>query len=200
MQIKNKNQDYIFEIIHDIKAPILSMDYALKNIKKDEILNEIYKTNKHNLNYIESLITNYSITKGKYCLKYELINLVKMIEEELSALNFIIKEKNLRVIISKDKIEDEYIVSDKNLLRQIILNLLNNAIKFSPINNTIKIIFEKTNNKFSICFINNFEKKQKNFSTKIGMDIIKKNLKVIKGKLKITNSKNEICYNISFNC
>lgn len=200
MQIKNKNQDYIFEIIHDIKAPILSMDYALKNIKKDEILNEIYKTNKHNLNYIESLITNYSITKGKYCLKYELINLVKIIEEELSALNFIIKEKNLRVIISKDKIEDEYIVSDKNLLRQIILNLLNNAIKFSPINNTIKIIFEKINNKISICFINNFEKNQENFSTKIGMDIIKKNLKVIKGKLKITNSKNEICYNISFNC
>ena len=97
MQTFKKNKEYIFEIIHDIKAPIMSMDYALKTIPKNEILEEIYKINKHNLNYIENLLTTHLIEKGKYCPKFELINLIQITEEELRVLNFLITEKKLRI-------------------------------------------------------------------------------------------------------
>lgn len=200
MQTFKKNKEYIFEIIHDIKAPIMSMDYALKTIPKNEILEEIYKINKHNLNYIENLLTTHLIEKGKYCPKFELINLIQITEEELRVLNFLITEKKLRINLSIDKINDGYIASDKNLIKQIILNLLTNAIKYSPKNSLIKIIFEKINNKIVICFSNNYDNNIKPNSSKMGLNIIKSKLKVLKGKLKITKKDNEICYSVYLNC
>ena len=133
MRTFNKNDDFIFELIHDLKAPIISMDFALKNIRRDEFLDEIFKINRHNLNYVENMMNSYSLAKGRYCPKFELVNLANIVKEEARVLNFLIAEKNLRVIISIDKLVDPYIVGDKYLIRQIILNLLTNAVKYTPV-------------------------------------------------------------------
>ncbi len=199
MRTFNKNEDFIFEIIHDLKAPIISMDFALSTMQRDELLDEIYKINRHNLNYVENLISGYSLTKGKYCPKYEIINLVKIVKEEIKVLNFLIEDKNLRVILSIDKSDDIYIVSDKYLTRQIILNLLTNAVKYTPINGSIKIVFEKKEGYINICFSNPSDTKLTNVcSSKMGLEIVKKKLKALKGKLKIKQNKDEICFNVSF--
>ena len=110
MRTFNKNDDFIFELIHDLKAPIISMDFALKNIRRDEFLDEIFKINRHNLNYVENMMNSYSLAKGRYCPKFELVNLANIVKEEARVLNFLIAEKNLRVIISIDKLVDPYIV------------------------------------------------------------------------------------------
>lgn len=199
MRTFSKNEDFIFEIIHDLKAPIISMDFALKNIRRDDFLDEIYKINKHNLNYVENMMTGYSLSKGKYCPKFEIVNLVKIVKEEIKVLNFLIAEKNLRIILSIDKLDEGYIISDKYLVRQIVLNLLTNAVKYTPKNSSINVIFEKKDDFLSICFSNPTDKNLSNIcSSKMGLDIIKKKLKAIKGKLKITKNNGEFCFNISF--
>ena len=139
----SKNEDFIFEIIHDLKAPVISMDFALKNVRRDDFMDEIYKINKHNLNYIENMLTGYSLSKGRYCPKIELVNLNKLVKEEISVLNFLIAEKNLRITVSIDKTDDCYVATDKYLSRQIILNLLTNAVKYAPYDGIISIVFEK---------------------------------------------------------
>lgn len=199
MRTFSKNEDFIFEIIHDLKAPIISMDFALKNIRRDDFLDEIYKINKHNLNYVENMMTGYSLSKGKYCPKFEPVNLVKIVKEEIKVLNFLIAEKNLRIILSIDKLDEGYITSDKYLVRQIVLNLLTNAVKYTPKNSSINIVFEKKDRFLSICFSNPMDKSLSNIcSSKMGLEIIKKKLKAIKGRLKITKTNGEFCYNITF--
>ena len=199
MRTFNKNDDFIFELIHDLKAPIISMDFALKNIRRDEFLDEIFKINRHNLNYVENMMNSYSLAKGRYCPKFELVNLANIVKEEARVLNFLIAEKNLRVIISIDKLVDPYIVGDKYLIRQIILNLLTNAVKYTPVDETIKIIFEKKEGFLTICFLNPYNEKQQNlYSTKMGLEIVKKKLRAIKGKLKVLKNSDEICFQVSF--
>lgn len=199
MRTFNKNDDFIFELIHDLKAPIISMDFALKNIRRDEFLDELFKINRHNLNYVENMMNSYSLQKGRYCPKFELVNLSAMIKEETRVLNFLIAEKNLRIIMSLDKAFDPYVVGDKYLIRQIILNLLTNAVKYTPNDGTIKIVFEKRDNYLTICFSNPYDKKQKNLcSTKMGLEIVRKKLRAIKGKLKIIKNSSDICFQISF--
>ncbi len=194
-----KNKDFIFEIIHDLKAPLMSMDYALKNIQRDEILEEVYKLNRHNLSYVESMLSGYSIEKGKYCPKYEIVNPVKIVKEEIKVLKYLIKDKNIRVITSVDKIDEGYIISDKYLTRQIILNLLANAVKYAPDNSDIRIIFEKRKNCFSICFSNKYDKNiYSPCSSKIGLEIVKKKLKALRGKLEIKKSGGNICFKTCF--
>lgn len=199
MRTFNKNKDFIFEIIHDLKAPLISVDFALKNTRRDEFLDEIYKINKHNLNYVENMMTGYSLAKGKYCPKFEIVNLVKIVKEEIKVLNFLISEKNLRIILSIDKLDDGYIISDKYLVRQIILNLLTNAVKYTPNDGTVKIIFEKKERFLGICFSNPYHTSTANVcSSKMGLEIVRKKLKALKGKLKVSKTNGEVCYNISF--
>lgn len=201
MKTFNKNEDFVFELIHDLKAPIISIDFALKNIRRDEFLDELYKINKHNLNYVENMISSYSLSRGKYCPKFELVNLNCIVKEEIRVLNFLIAEKKLRIILSIDKADDPYITTDKYLIRQIILNLLTNAVKYTPCNGTIKIVFEKRGGILTLCFSNPFDKNTVNFcSSKMGLEIVKKKLKAIKGKLKITKNEDDICFNLSFEC
>ncbi len=201
MRTFNKNEDFIFEIIHDLKAPVISIDFALKNINRDEILDEIYRINKHNLNYIENLISGYSLSKGKYCPRFEIINLNSIVREEIRVLNFLTAEKNLRIILSVDKASEPYIISDKYLVRQIILNLLTNAVKYTPFGGTIKIVFEKKDGCFTICFSNPYDKNAANAcSSKMGLEIVRKKLKALKGKLKTGASGGEICFSVCFEC
>lgn len=196
-----KNEDFIYEIAHDIKAPIISIDFALKNTERDGFMDEIYNINKHNLNYIENMLSAYSFNKGEYIKKTEIINIIKIVKEEISVLNFLICEKGLRVLISTDKLDEPYITSDKYLVRQIVLNLLTNAVKYAPKESTISIVFEKKEDNLSICF-KNLNAKQESLipSNKMGLNIVKKKLKAIKGKLKITKNGDEICFNVLFKC
>ena len=195
----HKNNDYIFEIIHDLKSPILSIDFALKNIERNEFLDEIYKINKHNLNYIENLLFEYSIEKNKYCPKFENVDLIKLIKEEIEILNFLIVEKNLNIEITYDIDCKTCVITDKIISRQIILNLLTNAIKYTDEHETVKIDFSNQNKYLNICFKNKYPKSLKPVcSNKMGLEIIKKKIKVIKGKFKISKNKDEICFNVGF--
>ena len=195
----SKNEDFIFEIIHDLKSPIMSIDFALKNMERNEILDEIYKINKHNLNYVENLLTGYSLSKGKYCPNFEIVDLAKVVKDELQVLNFLIIEKNLKIEITYEDNNEAYSLTDKALSRQIILNLLTNAVKYTKPNKTIKISFFNKNKFLNICFQNDYDKTaEKICSSKMGLNIIKKKIKALRAKFNITKKDGIICFNIGF--
>ncbi|MBR2386495.1 hypothetical protein IKA92_04280, partial [bacterium] len=46
-RVKENNLEFIMTILHDIKNPMISVDYALRAIKRnDEILENVYRTNR----------------------------------------------------------------------------------------------------------------------------------------------------------
>ena len=195
--MKENKEDYIFEIAHDLKSPVMSINLALENIERNEFLDEIYKINKHNLNYIENIIENYMFKKGKYCSKFETINILNVIKEEFYVLRYLIAEKNLKISYQNKNLNECCIISDRFLVRQIILNILTNAVKYTKNNGEISVLFDTKNNYLSVCFLNPYSKENCKFcSSKMGQQIIKAKLKAIGGKFKITKKKDEYCFNL----
>lgn len=199
MRTLTKNDEYFYEIVHDLKAPVLSVDFALKNAERDDLLEEIYRINKHNLNYIENMLTGYSLSKGKYCPNFEEVDLLKILKEEIRVLNFLIFEKNLKVNINIETQKKTVVLTDKQLARQIILNLLTNAVKYTKNGGDINISFLGEDKFLKICFLNEYDNKYlKTCSSKMGLEIVKRKIKAINGKFKISKNLKEFCFNIGF--
>lgn len=205
--IEEKNEEFILNILHDIKTPIASINLALENLEiKDrqengpvkETLSEIYKVNRHNLNYIENLIENYSVKKGLYELKYEYFNLLNMVNEEIFALRFMIIEKKLKLnLISSN--ESIMVYTDKQLLRQAFLNIVTNAVKFSPPFEEIKVEISKNKKSTSLCVSNAISAGkccEKNITGGLGQGIIKEALTKLNGKIYHTKTRDKICFYI----
>lgn len=195
--IEEKNEEFVLNILHDIKSPIASIGIALENMPdgaKNETLKEIYKVNQHNLKYIENLMENYSIKIGRYLLKYEFFNLLNIINEEIFALRFLIIEKNLKInlICASETVN---INTDKQIIRQVLLNLLTNAVKYSPQEEEIKIEISKNKTNVYVCISNkignNIQK-----STGLGGEIVKEALLKLRGKIYHTKNKDKICFYI----
>ncbi len=201
MKFFSKNEDFIFEIIHDLKSPVLSMDFALKTIKRNEFLEEIYRINKHNLNYIEDLLSGYLTLRGKYRLRCENIDLYEIVAEEIKVLSFLIKKKNLKIELKVEKNSNTKITTDKALARQIILNLLSNAVKYTQENEKITIRLLNKDGFLRICFKNplgcDFSLEN---STKMGLGIVSKKIKLLFGTFEINKFKDEICFTAGFKC
>ncbi len=201
--LEEKNEEFILNILHDIKSPIAGISIALENMPegaKNDTLKEIYRVNRHNLEYIENLMENYSIKTGRYLLKYEYFNLLNIINEEIIALRFLIIEKSLKVnlICNADIIS---INTDKQIVRQAFLNVLTNAVKYSPHGEEIKIEISKNKKNISVCVTNKIgagtEKsagKCNTVSTGLGEGIIKEALSKLRGKIYHTKNKNKICF------
>lgn len=180
--VEEKNEEFVLTILHDIKSPISSINIALQNIKfEDEILKEVYKVNKHNLDYIENLIGNYSFKTGTYTPSKENFNLITLINEEIFALRFAILDKNLKLNLTYGTASIP-LVTDKNLLRRVILNLITNSIKHSPFKSEIKIEIKKFKEKIFITFENSTIKAQTG-STGLGRGIIKNSIEKLGGKI-----------------
>ena len=101
------------------------------NEKQSELL-DIINTSANNLLSIVNEILDFSkIEAGKIDIEEEPFNLRKTMEDIVNANLSPAKEKGITLFLSLHKKIPEYVVGDELRLKQIITNLLTNAIKFT---------------------------------------------------------------------
>jgi CheY-like chemotaxis protein len=78
-------------------------------------------------------ILDYSqISNGKLRLSFQTFSLWQVIKDISKLLKFQAKQKGLEYIMEKDSSRDDYLIySDQNRIKQVLLNLLGNALKFT---------------------------------------------------------------------
>ena len=133
-------------ISHDLRTPLTGISgYAellLKNSskitdnKKQEIYTDIYDDSIWLLNLVENLLSITRFDRNEITLKKESESVSDVISEALSHLGR--KKDDFNV---KTKIEDETLCAkmDGKLISQVIFNLVDNAMKYSPCNTTVTV-------------------------------------------------------------
>ncbi len=160
----NKTKDKFFSIIgHDLKNPfhaiialseMIIQDYNnLDDHEKIEMLSMIKGSSENAFNLLENLLEWAKSQTENIEFYPENISLKQIIEETFSVLQINAERKNISVTI--DIQTNVILYADKNMLKTIIRNLINNAIKFTHKDGEINIHSKEENNKVFISIQDN---------------------------------------------
>lgn len=140
---------FLANMSHDLRTPlnaILGFSDILReqllgpleNRRYREYADDIHNSASYLLELVNDLLDISSIEAGKTKLFLEPIAVPDLIEDCFQ--NFIARAREKRLTVSIDVPRDlPTMVADKRALKQILLNLITNAIKFTPAEGTISI-------------------------------------------------------------
>ena len=132
--------EFLANMSHEIRTPMNSiigfaeiLDKEITNPVHKEYLSSIKKGGNALLAIINDILDLSKIEAGKLNIKKETINPSKMFLEIESIFHGKIISKNISFIVEIDKNIPKYIILDGIRTRQILFNLIGNAIKFTQI-------------------------------------------------------------------
>ncbi|QSF44949.1 ATP-binding response regulator [Paenibacillus tianjinensis] len=124
---------------HEIRTPlngIIAMSDMLRTSEltpEDLEMAEIIHTSGHALLSVINHILDFTkIESGKMELDYELFNLHSCLKETIDLFRALAMERDLQLEMFIDPNIPALLVGDPNRLRQVLNNLIGNAIKFTP--------------------------------------------------------------------
>lgn len=148
-------KDFVANVSHELKAPLSSIrgagEVLLDNVIKDPAKKEEYlKIILEEANRLEDLVNNIldlSELEG-HSSDYNAgkVDAFQLVSQVTNIFRKKLRENKQRLkIVNKEK--DVYISADSERIKQVLLNLLDNAVKFSPENSVIEIGVKKQKGK-----------------------------------------------------
>lgn len=142
---------FIVNMSHELRTPLnavigfsdllLSETFGPLNGKQKRYAENISKSGNHLLDLINDVLDISRLELGNIELYYETVDISGVIEEVQRVLSPLSSEKNIRIEVN---IEPglKTIIADRVKLKQILYNILNNAVKFSSEGGKVDIIAE----------------------------------------------------------
>lgn len=154
---------FLFNMSHDIRTPmnaIIGYTQLLENNldNKKQALDYISKLKSSStilLSLINYILEMTQIESGKLDLKKEIGDLDYLVKNINAVVEPLIKEKKLHYSYHLE-IKHHHIICDETKLREIVLNILSNAIKYTPEGGNVELLIQEIsfeNNKVKYHFI-----------------------------------------------
>ena len=112
-----------------------------RELASDDYLNDVLHSSRHLLELISDILDLSKIESGKEELSVSAIDLRHLLENSLSVIKESAKKKNIALSLMADD-APETIDADELKLKQILYNLVSNAVKFTPRNGKIRLAAE----------------------------------------------------------
>ena len=159
-EIKN---DFINNISHEFKTPIATINLALdaisssKNNLNDKFISYlamIREENSRMLSQVENILRISQLEKSSNPFDMEETNIHEVIEDAIEHVKLIVESKKGSIKLSL-KAQRFNINGNSNHLENIIINILDNAVKYSKENPQIIISSTNSNKDIILCFEDN---------------------------------------------
>ncbi|NLG03015.1 MAG: response regulator, partial [Clostridia bacterium] len=138
---------FLSNMSHDIRTPMNAIvgmtELAAKHTNDPtyvkECLQSVSVASQYLLDIINNVLDMSRIESGQFSLSEDEIDLVKLVHGMMTILNHNIEVKSQKLIVTVDDVEDEHMIGDNIRLTQVLMNILSNAVKFTPNGGTIRL-------------------------------------------------------------
>lgn len=146
---------FLSNMSHDIRTPmnaivgLTAIAGAHLNEPKrvQDCLNRIALSSKHLLGLINDVLDMGKIESGKIVLSNEAFSLPDLVSGIVAILQPQARAKNLQLDIVIGNIQQENVVGDSMRLNQALINLVSNAVKYTPEGGSVRLsMYEKPSN------------------------------------------------------
>ena|GEM_PF-1065959 len=149
-------KDLIANVSHELKTPITTvqnfiqgiMDGVIEEKDREKYLGVALDETKRLGKLTNELLELSSFEKKVSNLNKEWVNLEKLVKEVLMQLNFEIDRKSIQLMEELQPEVHGYV--DRIRMKQVLINVLNNAIRFTPEEGAIRVELRDRGENFSI--------------------------------------------------
>ena len=145
--------DFLANMSHDIRTPMnaiigftsLAATHIDNRKQVLDYLKKISTSSQHLLSLINDVLDMSRIESGKVKIEEKAVHLPDLVHDVRSIIRTNVSAKRLSLFIDTMDVENEDIITDPLRLNQILLNILSNAIKFTPTGGMISIRIAEKN-------------------------------------------------------
>ena len=155
---------FLANVSHELRTPLnaiigfsqLMYDGVLGKVsgEQKESLGDILSSGQHLLNLVNDILDLSRVEAGKMDYEMEIINLPEALESVVTTMKPMLDDNRHSIMVGIEKNMPQVYV-DRGRLRQVLLNLLTNAVKFTPSGGHIRVEAKSAENWCTISIIDN---------------------------------------------
>lgn len=150
-QANEAKSSFLAQMSHDIRTPMnviigmsaIALSHCEDTQRVRECLEKILSSSKHLLTLIDEILDMSKIEKGKLELVEDTFSLHSLMDEVVSMTREDAHQKQQTMKLKVKEIQHDHLVGDVIRLKQVLLNLLTNAVKYTQKQGMIQILVQE---------------------------------------------------------
>lgn len=142
-QIHQAQLRFFTNISHDFRTPLSLIMAALDKLRREGLKEYYYRILNGNvqrlLNLVNELMDFRTVENGMMKLELESLDINRMVQEIGNDFTDYAKQRNIDFQMVCDKTLPSSVYADKNVVEKIVMNLLNNAFKYTREKGSIRL-------------------------------------------------------------
>lgn len=158
-QVSNAKSDFVSRMSHDMRTPMnaiiglsdIGMTHSISQNEQEDYMKKINYSARYLLGIINDVLDISKIENKKIVLHQQPVEVKEIFEEVYTILEPEFKKKNIHYIFESHGYHEKYAMLDKLRVKQILMNILSNAVKFTPEGGAVECVITSLEHNNNLC-------------------------------------------------
>jgi two-component system phosphate regulon sensor histidine kinase PhoR len=165
-ELERFRRDFLGDVAHELRSPIFNiqgyihtlLDGAIDDESvRGKFINKAAQNADHLSSLVEDLVTISRIESGELTLDLSEFDIIQLVSEIIDYQDLIARTKNITLVLKNEIKHDKIVKADKAKIKQVLINLINNSIKYGKQNGKTQITITELNHQISLEVADNGE-------------------------------------------
>lgn len=150
IELLHSKTEFITVASHQLRTPLTSLTWALESLLKQslekeykEMVNIAFQAATNLSKTVNDLLDVSKIEDGKFGYQFENIDIINFVEEIILSVQDLAKQFGIKLYFQKPDEPSIIISIDPQKLGIVLINLLDNAIKYNVANGKVTVVIER---------------------------------------------------------